>query len=98
MPQLTQPAPPVPHWLFFCFAHGTHALPAAQQPSGQEFASQTQWPSVVLHSWPVPQATQASEAETPPGPHMEFVSLASGTHALPLQQPTRPHDATLQTH
>ena len=70
-----------------------------QQPEGHDVALQTHVPVVVLHVGTVPvHATQLSVIETPPGPHMELVSLAVGTHVLPLQQPTPPHESTLQTH
>jgi len=40
---------------------------------------------------------QALQALLAPPPHMDAVSLATGTHVLPLQQPVV-HDAALQTH
>lgn len=84
-----QPTPPVPHSLLFSLAHGTHALPL-QQPSGHEVGSQTHWPVVVLHSWPVTHVVQVE----PAGPHSALVSLPSATHRLPSQHPPGHVDAS----
>ncbi len=63
-----------------------------QQPFGHEVASQTHWPVLVLHSWPVAHAAHAA----PPAPHEVFDSLESGSHVVPpLQQPAHeppPHE------
>lgn len=70
-----------------------------QQPSGHEVPSQTHCPVVLLHSWPALQMRQPSPAVPVVGPHMSFVSFASSTHELPLQQPrAAAHAAGLQTH
>ena len=62
-------APAVPHCEVDCEPYGTQVVPL-QQPLGQDVASQTHCPVVVLHSWPVPHAAQVA----PPVPHEEDVS------------------------
>jgi len=54
-----------------------------QQPLGQDVASQTHWPVLLSHSWPVGHPPHA----TPPAPHEAFDSPVSGSHVEPLQQP-----------
>jgi hypothetical protein len=91
-----QLAPPVPHEPFDSDAYGTHVLPL-QQPFGQDVASHTQRPALVLHSWPEVHVVQLA----PPTPHMAFVSLESGSHVDPLQQPAQddpPHEHTPEVH
>jgi hypothetical protein len=63
-----------------------------QQPCGQEPALQTHCPVLVLHCWPDAHAMQVA----PPIPHMELVSLESGSHADPLQHPA--HDVPPHEH
>ena len=64
-----------------------------QHPLGHDAASHTHWPLLVLQASPLGHDAHAA----PPAPHSALVSLASATHALPLQQPLE-HDAASQTH
>jgi len=64
---------------------------AVQQPFGQEVASQTHWPDVVLHSVPEGHAAHV----VPRAPQEVLVSLDSVSHVVPLQQPSQivpPHE------
>jgi hypothetical protein len=57
-----------------------------QQPPGHEVASQTHWPVLVLHSWPVAHPPQVAPAV----PHEPLDSEAYASHvplAPPLQHP-----------
>jgi hypothetical protein len=57
-----------------------------QQPLGHEVASQTHWPVVLLHSWPLAQAAHVA----PLVPQDGFDSEAYASHVPvvpPLQQP-----------
>jgi hypothetical protein len=58
-----------------------------QQPLGHEVASQTQWPLLLLHSWPLAHAVQ----EAPPAPHAALLSDEYARHVAPLQHPVE-HD------
>jgi hypothetical protein len=93
--QLAQSAPPAPHFVADSEAYATHVPPAeaVQHPPGQEVASQTQVPLVLLHSWPALHVPQVA----PPAPHWLLVSLPYGTQVLPLQQPFG-HECASQTH
>jgi hypothetical protein len=100
----TQPAPPVPHALTF----PTLQVAPAQQPDGQDDASQMQVPAA--HRWPAAHkppplphrqtplsqrsalVPHATQAE-PLVPHCEVVGEMQ---VLPLQQPDG-HEAALQT-
>jgi hypothetical protein len=66
--------------------------PPLQQPLGHEVASHKQWPLVVSHVRPVPQAAHA----TPPAPHEVSFSLASASQVPLLQQPV--HATPPQVH
>jgi hypothetical protein len=66
-------------------AYGSHVPAAVQHPFGHEVASQMQVPVTVAHSCPVAQALQTA----PPAPHEPFVSVPSGSHVVPLQQPVQ---------
>jgi hypothetical protein len=59
---------------------------------GQDVASQTQCPVVVLHSWPDGQASHAA----PPAPHDMLDSLVSASQVDPLQQPAHDPPPQLQ--
>jgi hypothetical protein len=89
-----QVAPPVPHDPFDSDAYGSHVplLPPLQHPFGHDVPSQTHCPLPVLHSRPDEHALQVAPAE----PHDELVSLPSGTHIEPLQQPE--HDPPPHVH
>jgi hypothetical protein len=89
--QEAQAAPAAPHSPADCAEYGTHVLPL-QQPFGQDVASQTHCPVVVLHSWPVAHAAQLA----PAAPHDPPFSDAYGTHVLPLQHPFG-HDVASHT-
>jgi hypothetical protein len=70
-----------------------------QQPFGQEVASQTHWPVLVMHSVPVGHAAHVA----PLLPHDEFDSFDSSSHAPPpVQQPAQapppPHEQTPLEH
>jgi hypothetical protein len=71
LPQAEHAAPAVPHLPLDCPEYGTQVLPL-QQPMGQDVASHTHWPVVVLHSWPALHAPQAA----PAAPHKELDSEA----------------------
>jgi hypothetical protein len=80
---MAQAAPPVPHWELDCEEVGMQVLPA-QQPPGQDAASQTHCPLVVLHSCPAPHAEHAAL----PAPQEPVVSEAYLRHCPPeVQQP-----------
>lgn len=93
VPQATHAAPPVPHDPFDSDAYGSHVPFAVQHPFGQDVASQTHAPVVVLHSWPVAHALQAE----PPAPHDPLDSPESGSQVLPLQQPVHERPPQVQT-
>ncbi len=88
---VAQAAPPVPHWAFDCEDVGTQVLPA-QQPPGQDAASQTHCPLVVLHCCPAPQAAHAA----PPAPQEPDVSEAYPRHCPPEVQ--HPFGQVLASH
>jgi hypothetical protein len=91
-----QLAPPAPHKVFDSDPYGSHVLPL-QQPFGQDDALHTHWPVLVLHCWPEAHPVQLA----PPTPHMELLSLESGSHVDPLQQPAQddpPHVHTPEVH
>jgi hypothetical protein len=87
-----QAAPAAPQELFDSEPYGTHVVPL-QHPFGHDVASQTHWPVLVLHSWPVEQAAHA----VPPAPHDAFDSLDSSSHVEPLQQPEHEDPPQLHT-
>jgi hypothetical protein len=64
-------APPLPHWEGVSEEYCTQVLPL-QQPLAHEVASQTHWPVVLLHSWPLAHAEQLP----PRVPHEVFDSEA----------------------
>jgi hypothetical protein len=82
----------VPQTLLFSEAHATQVFPL-QHPLGQEFASQTHWPLVVLHSVPAGQASHVA----PPAPQEPLVSLATSSQLVPLQHPLQVPPPQLQT-
>jgi hypothetical protein len=84
VPQPEQLAPAVPHEGFVSEAHASHTPLDVQQPCGHEVASQTHCPA-ALHSCPDGQAPHVA----PPAPHELLDSLASASHAPPLQQPAQ---------
>jgi hypothetical protein len=86
-----QAAPAAPQELLDSEPYGTHVVPL-QHPFGQDAALHTHWPVLVLHCWPEPHGVQAA----PPTPHMELLSLESGSHVDPLQQPA--HEVPPQLH
>jgi hypothetical protein len=73
-------------------AYGSHVPFEVQHPLGQDVASQTHCPFVVLHCWPLAHALQAA----PLAPHEVFDSIENGSQVAPLQQPM--HDAPPQVH
>jgi hypothetical protein len=62
--QTAHTAPPVPHWLVVWEPYSTHVLPL-QHPLGQELASHSHCPVVVLQYCPGTHALQVA----PPEPH-----------------------------
>jgi hypothetical protein len=88
-----QAAPAKPHWAVDCEAYGTHVSPW-QQPFGHEVASQTHFPVLTLHSWPVLHAPQVA----PDAPHDALVSFARGSHVPLLQQPWQSQPQPMSTH
>jgi hypothetical protein len=85
VPQALHAAPPLPHWLADWLAKSTQVLPL-QHPFGQDVASQTHVPLLLLHSWYIGQAAHVA----PPAPHEPVDSDAYASHVPltpPLQQP-----------
>jgi hypothetical protein len=80
--QGVQFAPPVPQDVADCPEYGSHTLPL-QQPFGQEVASQTHCPVVLLHSRPIGHCVHVA----PFAPHDWVDSAESGSHVPALQQP-----------
>lgn len=77
-------APPVPQDVFDSEPYASHVPLLVQQPIGQELASHTHVPVVVLHSWPAGQAAHV----TPLFPHDVLVSPVRASQApAPVQQP-----------
>jgi hypothetical protein len=80
-----QTAPLVPHWLLLCPPVPTQVFPV-QQPAMQLAGPHAEgW---QLPFWQRFAPVQAAQA-TPPEPHWELFSLATGTQVLPLQQPAQ---------
>jgi hypothetical protein len=77
LPHLTQALPAMPQ---LPRARARHWFPE-QQPSGHEFASQTQAPP--KQRWPAVQAAPAPQAQTPVGVQLSAVTGLQGKHTLP---------------
>ena len=92
--QLVHEAPPVPHCAPVSEAYGTHVLPL-QQPLGHDVELHSQTPPLppLTHSWPEAHAAHWA----PLAPQELFVSLPTGSHVFPLQQPSAQEFAS-QTH
>lgn len=93
--QPAQVAPAVPHDVLSSDAHGSQLPvgPPLQQPFEHDVESQTHWPVTLSHSSPVLQPPQVA----PLAPHELLLSLARGSHEVPLQQPAQappPHEQT----